>query len=101
MLYSVFQNKFDSYLASPDSLSLPQSGLLLGTLVRSVHSRSQLSLQNVITVVVCDSDSFQCVHASNADTYQSLQQSCHKINKGKNSAQQNNRHNNKDLNCLQ
>ena len=52
MLYSVFQNKFDSYLASPDSLSLPQSGLLLGTLVRSVHSRSQLSLQNVITATV-------------------------------------------------
>ena len=37
----VLQNKFDSYLANPDSLSLPQCGLLLGTLVRSVHALVQ------------------------------------------------------------
>lgn len=33
-MWLLLQNKFDSYLASPDSLALPQCGLLLGTLLR-------------------------------------------------------------------
>ncbi|PVD24289.1 hypothetical protein C0Q70_14760 [Pomacea canaliculata] len=37
-------NKFDSYLASPDSLALPQCGLLLGTLLRETVKRRSVEL---------------------------------------------------------
>ncbi|KAL8609891.1 Golgi transport complex subunit 6 [Nucella lapillus] len=37
-------NKFDSYLASPDSLILPQCSLLLGTLVRETVKRRSVEL---------------------------------------------------------
>ncbi|XP_076448028.1 conserved oligomeric Golgi complex subunit 6-like [Babylonia areolata] len=37
-------NKFDSYLASPDSLTLPQCSLLLGTLVRETVKRRSVEL---------------------------------------------------------
>ncbi|KAK7102644.1 conserved oligomeric Golgi complex subunit 6-like [Littorina saxatilis] len=37
-------NKFDSYLASPDSLTLPQCSLLLGTLVRETLKRRSVEL---------------------------------------------------------